>query len=142
MTSLPIKTLLASTLLHFFILHSFIFTFSDQSVSIKPRFVFLGSILQIEDLQGHPSKGNQKAINFGSIDISSESNLTKQFVNDAKASSKPSFSETKLSKEKVFFKSTFYENDGKENKKGSGDKKILGIDLRVPPRLPLRLFQK
>ena len=113
---LPIQSLFLSLLIHLTIFSVFVFTFPVYSASFKPTFVFLGSILQQEDM-GTPRGQDGPAKEYASSVQDVLNAVNQELFNSSQEAvgrpfgrlveRKPVFSKPLTTNEKATLKSTF-----------------------------------
>jgi len=138
---IPLNFFLISFFIHGLLFSLVIFTFTEQSISVKPSFVFLGSILQKEDFTERTYKSSQNSKEIESLNQDKTSQKFRKRLQRSKTIQKPSFFQEIHKYDKSNLKSTFYKKDAVLPTTKIPEK-ILGIDVKAPKRMPLRLNQK
>ena len=134
--------LLFSAVIHWIFFSSFVFTFPVKGVAHKPVFVFLGSILNKQEVN-HSSYSRtpwpeQKIINPGG-QLKVASSQSQFYPIQTTAVPKPRFSGHIKPKPKIFLKPKYLTvNTASQGKQVSLED--LGIELTVPPAPKLRLY--
>ena len=137
--SLAIKALIFSFLCHFLIFRLFVITFATPPVPHQPSFVFLGSILQKQDLLTTYAKQSNSQISLNA----SQFLLTKKKQGGALVMPygtnpvKPTYTSFVKQNQKMTLKSNFEPNQDLRRQENLD--KILGIETKVQPFVPLRL---
>ena len=128
-----IKSIIFSLLLHWAIFNNFLFILPTQAESHKPKFIFLGSILQSSDMK--------KTLTKTHTNVSSLNNLTKvQKASQLYSSSpdKPTLRKHYTPKNKRTLK-TVYKDPPNDRPKQPIALKEFNINRHIEPYRPLRL---
>ena len=137
--SLAIKALIFSFLCHLLIFRLFIITFATPPLPPQPSFVFLGSILQKQDLLNTYTKQSTSQISLNA----SQFLLTEKKQGGALVMPystnpmKPTYSSLVRQNQKMTLKSNFEPHQDLRRQENLD--KILGIETKVQPFVPLRL---
>lgn len=133
------KSFLISLFLHLFILFTFVFGFLIPKGQSKPFFVFLGAILQEQDLR--PAKIDQvNPVDLESMRYSFHENVIA--VHPVLFFAKPDFQSTIFKRKKIVFKSPFSQTPlpSAELPHDNQLLKKMGIKESVPRYKSLRLY--
>jgi len=140
---IELRAILFSILIHFFLIELLILTFPSKHFIKNPPFVFLGSILERQDLSRLAEKKPKRQAQQTTLPVSIHSKNNRVSSQKITNVSKPLFSRNMDKTQKNFIKSHFLEKNKKENSaQGSREEfaEKMGIETDVPEYKPLSLY--
>ncbi len=133
------KSFFISLTTHFIILYVFIFTISPHKELIRPEFTFLGSILSKSEFlnitkKSNPTNKGSEKISFSITSIKKKNQFIPAFT-----LGKPPF-KNKDKDSKIVIKTIIeHASSDVRKQKNIHSEKIMGIDINIKPRTPLKL---
>ncbi len=137
--ALTCSTFAIAVIIHWIVFQTFVFTLHLTPVPNKPAFIFLGSILSAKDFQNLTTDNHQALLALDPILLKKKREDVKlaPFPGPKKPNMKIAQSIPKKSTLKMSFEETKPKPPTQEDYR-----EILGVDLEIPKRVPLKLFTK